>query len=146
MNKLLKWDDQYLTGIKEIDLQHKKIFNCLNDLNVALEQLAEKEKILKLINRLDFYTTTHFDTEESYMLKLEYEKYDEHKKIHEYFKEVYNKIKNNYLYKKNKSVYVLAVHLTCTLAEWLKYHFENEDKELAEFLKNKIKEDKQKCI
>lgn len=140
MKKLIEWNDKYSTGIKIIDFQHKKVIKCVNLLNYACEKIKSRKKIPKLINCLDFYATFHFETEESFMLKFNYEKYKEHKEVHEHFKSIYNQIKNNYIYKKNEAVYILAIHLTYTLAEWLNYHLEHEDKEFVEFLKEKIKE------
>lgn len=137
-NKLINKNDIYLTGVKIIDKQHIKVVRCVNTLNDALESFKIKEEIIKLIDCLDFYTTEHFETEESFMIKFKYDKYDEHKKAHEYFRTVYCQIKNNFIYKKNENVYVLALHLTATMAKWLRYHLENEDKMLAEFLKGKV--------
>lgn len=139
MKEVLKWDDKYLTDIEIIDSQHKKIFKCVNRLFDALEKLEEKEKILKLVNCLDFYTTEHFDTEEKYMIELDYPEYSEHKAAHTHFKHIYERIKHNYVYKYHKSVYVLAIHLNHTMADWLDYHLQKEDQRLAEFLRKKFK-------
>ena len=137
MKEVLNWDDKYLTGIEIIDSQHKKIFKSINETFDAIEKSEKKEKILELIIRLDFYTTEHFDTEEKYMIELEYPQYTEHKKAHEAFKKIYAEIRNHYTYKKAEIVYVLALHLNHTLADWLDYHLQNEDQKLAEFLKTK---------
>ena len=137
MKEIIIWNDKYLTGIEIIDSQHKKIFKCINNLFDAIEKLEIKEKILELIGGLDFYIVEHFDTEEKYMLELEYPEYLEHKKAHETFKKVYEEIRYNYVYKQD-IVYVLAVHLNQTMADWLDYHLQNEDQRLADFLKTKI--------
>jgi hemerythrin len=134
----LEWTDKYLTGIEIIDEQHKRIFKSVNALFDACEKVEKKEKILELIGHLDFYTDSHFSTEEKYMIKLEYPEYPEHKKAHEYFKGIYEKIRNNYIYKKGEVVYILAIHLNQTLADWLDYHLQNEDQRLAVFLKSRL--------
>lgn len=137
MKEIIKWNDKYLTGIEIIDSQHKKIFKSVNELYDAIEKLETKEKILELIGNLDFYTTEHFDVEEKYMIDLNYPEYIEHKNTHEVFKKIYEEIRYNYVYKKN-TVYVLAVHLNHTMADWLDYHLQNEDQRLAVFLRTKI--------
>ena len=137
MKEIIIWNDKYLTGIEIIDLQHKNIFKCVNNLFDAIEKLKIKEKILELVSGLDFYIVEHFDTEEKYMLELDYPEYLEHKKAHETFKKVYEEIRYNYVYKQD-IVYVLAVHLNQTMADWLDYHLQNEDQRLADFLKTKI--------
>lgn len=134
MKEIIIWDDKYLTGIEIIDYQHKKIFKCVNTLFDALERIETKEKIIKLIDCIDFYTTTHFDTEEKYMLELDYPQYSYHKDAHETFKKIYSDIRDNYAYQ-NNNVYVLAIHLNNEMAKWLDYHLQNEDRLLAEFLK-----------
>ena len=138
MKEIIKWDDKYLTNIEIIDSQHKKIFKSVNEIFDALEELEKKEKILELVNHLDFYTNVHFNTEENYMLDLGYPEYNEHKKAHDAFKKTYELIKNNYIYKQGKSVYVLAIHLNQTLADWLDHHLQNEDQRLAIFLRTLI--------
>ena len=136
MKEIITWNDKYLTSIEIIDSQHKKIFKCVNNLFDAIENVETKEKILEIISCIDFYTTEHFDTEEKYMLELDYPEYIEHKNAHEVFKKVYEEIRYNYVYKQDV-VYVLAVHLNQTMADWLDYHLQNEDQRLAEFLKAK---------
>jgi len=131
MKEIIIWNDKYLTGIEIIDSQHKNIFKCVNNLFDAIEKLEIKEELLEKIRCIDFYTTEHFDTEEKYMLELNYPGYLEHKKTHEEFKKVYEEIRYNYVYKKD-TVYVLAVHLNHTMADWLDYHLQNEDRRLAE--------------
>ena len=138
MKKIIEWNDKYLTGIKIIDFQHIKIFQAVNCLNCACENMKPKENILRLIDYLDYYATTHFDTEEKYMLENGYENFEYHKKRHEEFRLIYYKIKDNYFYQKNEPVYVLAIHLTQTLVEWLDYHMVNEDRDLTEFLRGKV--------
>jgi len=138
IKELIVWDDKYLTGIEIIDSQHKKIFQRLNELFESCKNQEEKGKILDLIQNLDFYTGEHFETEEKFMTDLEYPRYNEHKKAHEHFKDMYREIRNNYHYEKSQAVYVLAIHLYHTLAEWLDFHLSNEDHLLAEFLKDKV--------
>lgn len=138
MKELIMWDEKYLTGIEIIDSQHKNIFKSVNELNNAVEELQGREIILELIGNFDFYTTQHFDTEEEYMIELDYPDYAEHKEKHETFKKIYGEVKNNYVYKFDKAVYILALHLNYTLAEWLDSHLQNEDQKLAEFLRAKI--------
>ena len=137
MKEIIIWNDKYLTGIEIIDSQHKNIFKCVNNLFDAIEKLEIKEELLEKIRCIDFYTTEHFDTEEKYMLELDYPEYLEHKKAHEAFKKVYEEIRYNYVYKQDV-VYVLAVHLNQTMADWLDYHLQNEDQKLAKFLRTKL--------
>lgn len=136
--EIIKWDDKYLTGVEIIDSQHKNIFNFVNMLYTACENMEKREEVLKKIQQLDFYTTEHFDTEENYMEKLKYPDYSAHKEAHKCFKATYEEIRHGYIYKKADAVHVLALHLNQTMADWLDYHLQNEDQKFAEFLKGKL--------
>lgn len=138
MQEIIEWDDKYLTGIEVIDSQHKLIFKKVNLLYYACEKMEEREKIFEIITELDFYTLEHFATEEKYMLELKYPAYPEHKEAHENFKNIYARIRSNYTYEKSQAVYMQAIHLNQCMAEWLNYHLQNEDRQLAIFLKSKI--------
>ncbi len=139
MKKAIVWNEKYSTDIEEIDAQHKLVLKNLKLLIDALEAMEPKIKILELLKGLDFYTTRHFDVEEKYMIKFDYPKYNSHKVAHTNFKSIYKDIREHYHYKKTKSVYVLAIHLAYTMVDWLNYHLQHEDQELAEFLKTRIK-------
>jgi len=109
MKEIIIWNDKYLTGIEIIDSQHKNIFKCVNNLFDAIEKLEIKEELLEKIRCIDFYTTEHFDTEEKYMLELNYPGYLEHKKTHEEFKKVYEEIRYNYVYKKDDEPKIIEI-------------------------------------
>lgn len=144
---LLEWDDKYSYGIDEIDDQHKEILNLMKELYGACKKRKIKEFILPLIEQLDFYVTIHFATEEKYAKEYNFDKLNELIAEHEFFKNLYYKIKNYYiketsLEKTNaiqcKYIHMFALHLNKTLIEWLDFHMNTIDKDLGDFLKDKV--------
>ena len=82
---LITWSEKYSMNIKEIDEQHKKLVEMINELHDAMKQAKSKETSLIIINKLAEYTQYHFSTEEKYMKQFVYSEYVSYKKEHEKF-------------------------------------------------------------
>lgn len=83
--KDLEWKDEYLLGIDEIDLQHKRIFDCI--VTVAEEGLTKRDRwaadssIVQLVGLLQ----QHFALEECLMRILGYPDLQRHIEEHRQF-------------------------------------------------------------
>lgn len=64
---LFVWDDDYKTGIAEIDQDHKGLVDLINDLYEAMQDGSGGALLLPIFSALKHYTETHFDKEERYM-------------------------------------------------------------------------------
>ena len=73
------WNDDYATGIAELDDQHKKIF----DLGNSIADIKNTDRIKKSIMSLYKYTRLHFDFEENLMKDAGYPVWKSHREIHE---------------------------------------------------------------
>ncbi len=82
----LNWKPEYSVEVKEIDDQHKKIFEILKKLDASIKDKREHEFLTKVIEELIDYSVYHFETEEKYFEKFDYEFKEEHKTEHESFK------------------------------------------------------------
>jgi hemerythrin len=134
LNKLI-WYDEYLSEIEIIDTQHQQIFNSFNSFYEALNTgEVDVTNIEEFIEALDSYTTTHFETEEKYMLETNYSGYEEHKSRHEFFKALYDEIKENKVFRYAAS-HLFALHLATVSGEWWETHIVTHDRELTNFLK-----------
>ncbi len=134
-NKLV-WYDDYASGIEIIDKQHQQLFEGFNNFYSEINQgHFDKEVIDKFIEVLDYYTSTHFETEEKMMLKENFSDYEEHKKRHDFFKALYIEIRDNKFFR-HSAAHIFAINLATTAAEWWNSHIVTYDKELASFLKN----------
>ncbi len=78
------WSDELNTGIEEIDLQHRRIVDFINSLQVAKAQ-QDPAMIAEVVSSCVDYTATHFSYEESLQREAGYEFLDVHRKVHAMF-------------------------------------------------------------
>jgi hemerythrin len=78
----LHWGHQYLTGVKEIDLQHHYFMELINRIGRELESTEDHSHRERLMNELGKYATFHFVSEENLMLKMGYPKFNQHVLLH----------------------------------------------------------------
>lgn len=64
---MTNWSPEYETGHAQIDTEHREFFRQLNDLKIAIENGAGREKTVDLIKILQEYVLGHFSREEAYM-------------------------------------------------------------------------------
>lgn len=95
----IEWNSKYETNISEIDTQHRKLFELLNNLETLYlknkGKLTENTKeIKKAISDLEQYTLSHFLIEERIMEDNDYPNLEDHKIQHNKFTEKINDLKN----------------------------------------------------
>ncbi len=127
----IDWNDNFLIGIRECDIQHKKLVNMFNALHEAIRLNIEKKAIEEALYSLVKYFDEHFKLEEELMEKGGYPEVEEHKEEHKNFKEKLNNMLQSYQEKGN-----------ITLREMLKFfknwwinHILIMDKKYGIFLK-----------
>ena len=133
---MIKWKEVYSTGVKEIDDDHKRLFDILNGLEESIINLRH-EDISNLSSTLADYSSKHFSHEMIEMINHNYPKelIDQHKKEHDSFLNgVYE------LESKSMSLsFGMMMHTPNFLKDWVIGHLLGSDKEFAEFLKNEVK-------
>ena len=77
------WENAYSVGIKDIDKQHKKLFELVNKLYDLNDNANIKEEIRDILYAFSDYTKVHFKDEEDYMKSISYPELEKHKEIHE---------------------------------------------------------------
>ncbi len=129
----INWTEDLATNVFQIDMQHKQLFNTINDLLEACKKGQAKSEMLKVIDFLEKYVNEHFASEESYMEKYSYPHLAAHKREHANFIKDFNKFKREF----NTEGITLSmiVSLTHTLVQWLTNHIRKTDKLMASFLK-----------
>ncbi len=80
---LIKYSDRYSVNVEEINGQHKKIMNYINQIHAAVKKGAGLAEIREILIGMAEFVTEHFATEEKYFKKFNYPEYAGHKKIHE---------------------------------------------------------------
>ena len=140
---LFEWTQEYELGIEIIDRQHKDLINVLNDVYSAIYEGDNIEKKLpELLNALEFYISEHMDLEENYAEKYNFPKANELIESHNFFKTTYSELRYYYYEKPEISHPTIQkiLHLHSIMHKWLRFHLKTLDKELCEFLKEKLEE------
>jgi len=84
---MFKWKENFSVGVKELDEQHKRLFEIGQSLYATLkiDSFDKYDQIVDLLSELHDYTVYHFDTEEKLLISNGVELTSEHKSQHEGF-------------------------------------------------------------
>ncbi|MCL2199159.1 MAG: bacteriohemerythrin [Defluviitaleaceae bacterium] len=132
------WKDEYATGHKLVDNDHKEIFNLVAEV-LESSIKGSKEKNETAINFLAQYVVSHFAREEALMKESDYPRTTEHTQEHKDFMEVAVKLKEDF----DDGGYAFGelemhpdtMHLSKVINDivvgWLLIHVMGSDKDLA---------------
>lgn len=88
MGNQLVWQDRYNLGVEVIDKEHKKLFSILNKLFDFGKQEEKSQWVCQeAIKYFRDHAIKHFADEEAYMLSVNYEGFDMHRRIHRNFRD-----------------------------------------------------------
>jgi hemerythrin len=130
---LLPWKEDYSVGIEEVDSQHKKLVEYINQLFEAMSVGKGFEALSEILNGLTEYTVKHFFTEEKHMVVYVYPDYKKHKEEHKKLVDEVAHLKKEFEAGNKK----LTVEVVNFLKEWLINHINGSDKVLGEYLAQK---------
>lgn len=65
----MEWSDEFATGVKFIDDQHKMLFRMVADYRLSLDEGGGERVYDLLLGSLDAYARAHFGAEEACMVK-----------------------------------------------------------------------------
>lgn len=120
----LKWTEALLTGIPQIDKQHRKLVALANDLHHALKDGKAQEVMQQILDELVDYTKSHFSFEEGMMRKYRYPEYDTHIKAHQQLVKQITDIYENFRSKRG----CIGLETFVFLKDWLVNHIMRTDK------------------
>ncbi len=130
---IIIWSEEFNTNIREVDDQHKKLVQIINDFDDALKENRDEKTLCSILDDLLSDTSSHFTREESIMELYEYPEHGIHREEHDILsKEVTNMFKGYRVGDKDKSE-----KITNYLRGWLMDHIVNEDKKLGKYLVSK---------
>lgn len=130
---LLTWGDQFKVNIAEIDNQHRKLFDMVNEMHDAMKAGKASEVTGKILVGLVDYTKMHFAVEEKYMSQYNYPEYSKHKAEHD----ALTKKATDLLAQHKEGKPVLSFDLMDFLKKWLTDHILITDKKYGPFLNSK---------
>jgi hemerythrin-like metal-binding protein len=132
-DEFLAWTEEYATGIKDIDEDHKKLLNLINNLQAAV--LCNTGETFERYNleQLVAYTQFHFAREEKLMEELDYINYEAHKGQHD---QMILKVKG-FVRQYDKLGRDALKDVPNYLRLWLVQHINHTDKQYVSFFKEK---------
>lgn len=129
----MPWNDELLTGIKDVDIQHKWLVDATNRLHDELSKpQPDPATIGDILEGLVDYTYNHFIMEEELFERLGYPETAAHKAQHNVFT---SKISG--LLIKHESGEVSSGEALELLKDWLIHHIMKTDKAYVPFLQSK---------
>ena len=126
---------ELITGIEQIDLQHKELIARIKMLHESYLNGTNTEKLVETFDYIRCYIDEHFATEEKYMTELNYPHNKRHIKAHREFTADYLNFKK--LFKKDGLSSDFTLDFNVKLINWLKDHVFKEDIVLANFIQEK---------
>jgi hemerythrin-like metal-binding protein len=132
---MIKWNSNHLTGIKEMDDQHKELITTVNELVQYCTPGSNDmgAYILKIIQASSGFVRQHFADEEHLMEEAGYPDLEEHRLRHGGFIRVISALEREF---ENGSGSV-SPELACFLSAWLIGHIKNTDRKYADYILSK---------
>ncbi len=132
-SNIFNFEEEFKLGINQVDEEHIRLVNILNLVHSLLKQekRAEARQVFK--ETLSAYVGEHFDNEEKFMESFNYPDLEQHKKIHENFKNTFLEMQpaiesDDDTFRKALSdtfTWILT-HIGKTDKRYAKYYFENK--------------------
>jgi hemerythrin-like metal-binding protein len=128
--EIFPWNENFETGIREIDLQHQKLVDIINELAFHLVNDADSVVLEEYFDRLSDYTQYHFHSEEE--IWNEYFQNDAWLSNHEHTHETFiQSLENLKQQSKKTSLHEVIQDVVSFLTKWLAFHILDTDKRMA---------------
>jgi hemerythrin len=126
---LLEWKDEYLLGLEALDLEHRDLFQCINDLYEQCRIQPEGVEVEACLGQLYARLAAHFALEESTMLEMKNPHYAAHKSEHDQFlEEVTGVVASFSTAPGEEHIEAFALRLR----DWIVAHITGPDRQLVE--------------
>ncbi len=87
MENQMVWHDRFNIGVEVIDKEHRKLFSIMNRLLAFSEDEMKSQWVCQEgIKYFKGHALKHFTEEEVYMASIEYEGFETHRRLHNYFR------------------------------------------------------------
>jgi len=128
----IEWRDDLITGVDEIDQQHKELFARFNLLLDACQKGKGREEVEKVLQFLASYVKTHFRAEEEIQLTSGFPDVVTHREAHRNFIRGLDGLAQEF--RDEGASLPLVIKTNQMMVAWLIDHILKMDKALAEFL------------
>jgi len=133
----IQWRESFAIGIKEIDDQHKKLFEAIDKLFTACTQGKGKEEVGNTLKFLKDYTIVHFNDEQQLHIMHNYPERISHRKLHDDFLKNLESLKKQFDEEGAGVLFISTVNKT--VLDWLIKHIGSSDKAFAANVKEQQK-------
>jgi hemerythrin len=118
------WNDSWLIGVREIDIQHQNLVSLLNQLHEAMSQGRGKDVLGGILESLVRYTKAHFAAEERLMQQNGYPDIIAHKSEHEQLTKKVLEFQKEFV----SGRIAMGVEVMQFLGSWLRSHIRGSDR------------------
>ena len=130
---MIEWSHELSVGIAEIDQQHKRLIQMLNDLADAATKGKAREVAEKTLDEMVAYAGEHFRKEEQLMEQYGYPNLEGHIAAHRSFAKNVTEMREA----QQSGNVMIGVKVLKYLSEWLNRHIKGTDKMYSAFLNEK---------
>lgn len=130
----LTWTPELNTGIREIDVQHRRIVEFINAIHDARVK-RDRQAIGAVIEEAVDYTLSHFAFEEALMQDAEYRFAGPHKRVHELFTRKVGELQARF-----QNGQDITEELHTMLSRWLFNHIRNDDASYVESVRGHMRQ------
>ncbi len=130
---LIRFNEALDVLVEEMNSQHVRIFDYMNQVHFALKDRKKQSEILPILKNLNSYTIQHFANEERWMASISYPGLDGQKKAHAYLLGKIEEI----VAKMTAGEEVNLIEVMAFLKKWLQDHIAGTDKKYGEFCREK---------
>lgn len=129
---MYEFKEEYLTGIEQIDKEHKRLFEIAEELyQLSKDELMfdKYDNIRKTLEELRDYTNMHFDHEEAYMESIGYKRMFMQKTQHDALRKQIEEWDIDSIDENQDEV---IAELLKVVTDWLVNHILDQDKQIGE--------------
>lgn len=129
---MINWGDIYSLSIEKIDEEHRVFFTIVEEAEKLLDipDANIYKEILQVIESIQSFMKSHFESEEKLMAEIQYPEREEHKMEHTVFLGQVTDIDLNVI-KANEGQYLLRT--LDFLVQWFILHMSEFDKKMAKY-------------
>lgn len=131
---IIKWSEEFLTGIESIDIQHRRLVDLINKFEEAGRRGRDSRTMSEILNQLLGYTQEHFAHEEKLMAENGYPGIEGHRARHRQLLQKIEKFQYDY---ENEGHGVTAEGRKY-LRHWVRAHILEDDLAYAPFCRKSL--------
>ncbi len=127
---LLVWNESYSVKVRQLDSEHQKLFDIINQLCEGMKAGRGKDALGPVIRQLITYTERHFASEEAALRRANYDQLDEQIAQHRAFVAKVKKFSEDL----ESGASCLSVEVLDFLQDWLAQHIRGTDQRYSKSL------------